>query len=297
MRATARRVHGDCQVHPRKRRAAELRQVALQAADRSSVLHRRRLAVSSGLLYALAFNLTFFVQELFLVLPKAATPGLRPTLFHNDHTWEGEHPLAALLQGTGALAIFLTGVGGALLLRGSLPRSKTVHLFLIWMTYNGFFQSLPQVVVGAFNPRNDVGMAIAYLELELATRAVAAIGAVALMPLIALWLARHVLLLADPQQLANGRAQFRFLFWTSTLPALAAIPLIIVFRVPRDVVEVAVVPAVVTIVGVSWMQAGAWLQAPGARAVARRVSVVYPLAAVSLLLLVFHLVLKRGIAF
>ena len=147
------------------------------AADRVSVVQRWRLAVSSGLLYALAFNLTFFVQELFLVLPKAFTPGLHPTLFHNDHTWEGEHPLVALLQGAGALAIFLTGVGCALLLRQPRARSGTVQLFLVWMTYNGFFQSLPQVIIGAIHPRNDVGMAMAYLELGLAARAVAAIGA------------------------------------------------------------------------------------------------------------------------
>jgi hypothetical protein len=63
------------------------------------------LTINSALLYALAFNLTFFIQELFLVLPKALTPGLRPTLFHNNHTWQGDNPLANLLQGTGALAI------------------------------------------------------------------------------------------------------------------------------------------------------------------------------------------------
>lgn len=40
-----------------------------------------RLTVSSALLYALAFNLTFLIQELFLVLPKALLPGVRPTLF------------------------------------------------------------------------------------------------------------------------------------------------------------------------------------------------------------------------
>jgi hypothetical protein len=115
-----------------------------------------RVAICSALLYTLAFNLTFFVQELFLVLPKAFTPGLRPTLFHNNHSWQGEHPLASLFQGTGALAIFLTGLGCALLLRRASARSATAHLFLIWVAYNGFFQSLPQVVIGAFNPRNDV---------------------------------------------------------------------------------------------------------------------------------------------
>jgi hypothetical protein len=61
--------------------------------------------ISSALLYTLAFNLTFFIQELFLVLPKALTPGVRATLFHNSHSWEGENPLTSLFQGTGALAI------------------------------------------------------------------------------------------------------------------------------------------------------------------------------------------------
>jgi hypothetical protein len=61
--------------------------------------------LGSSLLYAIAFNLTFFIQELFLVIPKSLTPGLYPTLFHNNHTWTGTNPLQDLLQGTGALAI------------------------------------------------------------------------------------------------------------------------------------------------------------------------------------------------
>jgi hypothetical protein len=97
-----------------------------------------KLAIVSALLYVLAFNLTFFIQELFLV-PKALTPGLRPTLFHNNHSWEGEHPLANLFQGAGALAIFLTGLICARLLRRRQGRSATMQLFLIWMTYHGLF--------------------------------------------------------------------------------------------------------------------------------------------------------------
>jgi hypothetical protein len=92
------------------------------------------LVINSALLYALAFNVTFFIQEFFLVLPKALTPGLRPTLFHNNHGWEGENPLASLFQGTGALAILLTGVACALFLRCASRRSTTVRLALIWMT-------------------------------------------------------------------------------------------------------------------------------------------------------------------
>jgi hypothetical protein len=257
-----------------------------------------RVVISSALLYTLAFNLTFFVQEVFLVLPKAFTPGLRPTLFHNNHTWEGEHPLASLFQGTGALAILLTGSGCALLLRRSSARSATMQLFLVWMAYNGFFQSLPQVVLGAFNPRNDVGMAFQYLQLGAMARTIAAISALIVLPLVALWLARHVLRLAEREQLADGSGQARFMFSIVTLPALVAIPLIILFRVPRHIIEVAAVPAVVTIVGVTWMQVGAWwLQAQSPGASERRFQVAYPFAAVVILLLVFHLILRRGIPF
>src|SRR5258708_25965187 len=107
------------------------------------------LSIASMLLYALAFNLTFIIQELFLVIPKALTPGLRPILFHNNHTWAGENPLASLFQGTGALAIFVTGLICALLVRHRPARSAGARLFLIWMAYNGFLQSLPQVVIGS----------------------------------------------------------------------------------------------------------------------------------------------------
>src|SRR6202020_3195568 len=95
------------------------------------------LAITSALLYALAFNLVFFIQELFLVLPKALTPGLRPTLFHNNHRWEGENPLVGLLQGTGALAILITGLICAFLLKRRVGRSSAARLFLVWMIFNG----------------------------------------------------------------------------------------------------------------------------------------------------------------
>jgi hypothetical protein len=123
---------------------------------------RWRQTIGSALLYTLAFNLTFFIQELFLVVPKALTPGLRPTLYHNNHLWLGENPLAHLLQGTGALAIFISAILCTLLLKGDRIRSTTVRLFLLWMAFSGFFQALPQVVIGAFVDNNHVGMALNY---------------------------------------------------------------------------------------------------------------------------------------
>lgn len=145
-----------------------------------------RLTFLSTLLYVLAFNLTFFIQELFLVLPKAFTPGLRPTLFHNDHHWDGQNPLAGLFQGTGALATLIAGCVCARLLRRGAGRTVTTRLFLFWMAYSGIFMALPQVVIGAISDQSDLGMAMVYFGLAPVTRIIAALVAMAAIPMIAL---------------------------------------------------------------------------------------------------------------
>lgn len=244
-----------------------------------------RLPIASALLYTLAYNLTFFIQELFLVVPKALTPGLRPTLFHNNHTWQGHHPLASLFQGTGALATLISGIVCLLILRGDRIRSPTFRLFLTWMAFHGFFQALPQVVMGAFIAGNDVGMAMDYFHLPAVAKGIAALAALAVMPPIATRLARHLLGL-DPS-----------LFRIATIPALAAIPLIVAFRVPREMIEVLLPPVLVTVVGLAALHSVGWKIEGSRSADAQQISIVYPLVTVVALLLVFQLVLRPGIAF
>ncbi|HET6783290.1 MAG TPA: hypothetical protein VFH12_05595, partial [Pseudoxanthomonas sp.] len=178
-----------------------------------------RLTLLSALLYTLAFNLVFFVQELFLVLPKAFTPGLQPTLFHNNHRWEGEHALASLFQGAGALATFVLGLGCLLLLRRGAGRATAPRLFLIWLAYCGVFMALPQVVVGALSSGSDVGMAMDYFRLSATAKNIAALLALAAIPLFAREFSRHLLGLAsEPAQLAGAGARSRFVFQAATLP-------------------------------------------------------------------------------
>ncbi len=258
-----------------------------------------RLTITSALLYALAFNLIFFIQELFLVLPKALTPGLHPTLFHNNHRWEGNNPLASLLQGTGALAIFATGVICAFLVKRRVGSTTTARLFLIWMACNGFLQSLPQVVVGSVEPRNDVGMAMDYLRFGAPAKTAAALAALIAIAAVALWLRGPLLSLAqNAGEIADGRARTRFMFRAATLPATAAILLIIPFRVPRNWIEVVAVPVVVTAVGIAWIQAGAWavtdVKASGNLG---STSIIYASSALLILLLIFQFVLRPGIRF
>jgi hypothetical protein len=74
------------------------------------------------------------------------------------------------------------------------------------MVFHGFFESLPQVVVGAVFPRNDVGMAMDYLRLTPTVKSAAALTALAVIVAIAISLTRPLLELAQhPSDINNAR--------------------------------------------------------------------------------------------
>lgn len=251
---------------------------------------RLRLFVHSTLLAVLAFNLVFFVQELFLVLPKALVPGLNPTLFHNNHDWAGSEPIAELLQGTGALAILIVALALLIRLRraggGATPR-----LLLVWIAFSGFYQALPQVVIGAFVPFNDVGRAMTWLGMSGNAKLIAAAIAVLAMLLAGRALAPLFLGFAP-----EGKAG-RTIFLVATLPALVAIPLILPFRVPGSIDQVALVPVIMNVAGVLFVQLGAIRSRPGPGPATALSPVVWTLATLVIVLAVFQIVLRPGIDF
>lgn len=248
----------------------------------------------SMLAYVLAFNLTFFIQELFLVLPKALVPGLQPTLYHNNHNWEGDAAIADLFQGTGALAILISGLIFAFI---ASRRSRPPFLVL-WMAFHGLFQSLPQFVVGAITAGNDVGQAYDYLGLGPAGEVLLALLALAAMPVAGIWLGRRFLSTAwEPGQIETARARFGYLLRIAGLAALAAIPLIILFRVPREVIEVLAPPILVPLFGYGWLQLAAF-RPGGATADGTQPTPLLPLLVAAVALLAFfQLVLRPGIDF
>ncbi|HEY5712098.1 MAG TPA: hypothetical protein VIT38_09395 [Allosphingosinicella sp.] len=258
-----------------------------------------KLVFASAFTYALAFNLIFFIQELFLVLPKATVPGLEPTLYHNNHHWQGSDPIASLYQGTGALAILVTGCLFALWLRLAPPRSAGRRLFVLWMAFHGFFQSLPQVVVGAILPGNDVGMAMDYLALSPTAKTIAAFAALFLMSAIGLRLTWQLLSSAGARSdIDSPGKRTSFVFFTGTLPALIGILLILPCRVPGSIDQVVLVPVFVAIIGMAWIQAGAWrlygAPAGDTRPVQR---VREPAFWLLVVFTIFQLVLRPGIPF
>jgi hypothetical protein len=250
--------------------------------------------LNSMLSYVLAFNLTFFIQELFLVLPKALVPGLTPTLYHNNHRWVGEAPIADLFQGTGALAILVSGL---LCLWIARRQARPGHL-LLWMAFHGLFQSLPQFVVGAITAGNDVGQAYDFLKLGTAGEGLLAIAALICMPVAGIAIGRRFLATAwDPAQIASVGARLHFLNRMAAMPALLAIPIIVLFRVPREVIEVLAPPILVPLFGYGWVQWAALR--PGTTQAGGRPATAYlPLLAATLALLaIFQLILRPGISF
>lgn len=257
-----------------------------------------RLICASILFCTLAFNLTFFLQELFLVIPKALTPGLYPTLFHNNHTWTGNNPVAGLLQGTGALADLASGLLFATLLTRSANRPVTIRLFLFWMAYQGFYLALPQFVIGAFVPANDVGIAMAYLGLSARAKQAAALAAFLATVGIGFLLAKQfVRLIATSAETTTGAARTGFVFRTAVLPALMSVLLLVPFREPRDLIEVLLLPLIVMISGMLWVQCGAWFVPPATAAGRASPSLAIPFAVLLIVLTVFQLVLRPGIRF
>ncbi|MES2057732.1 MAG: hypothetical protein V4564_17485 [Pseudomonadota bacterium] len=252
-----------------------------------------QLTIGSALLYALAFELLFLVQELFLVIPKALVPGLHPTLYHNNHDWTGDNPLARLFQGTGALAILLVGLAALFALRGNrAPASATGRVALIWVAFAGLFQSIPQVVVGAILPQNDVGMAMDYLGLDAPMHWAAALVALVAIVAVAFALMRPLL------SLAPNECRTVTIFRVATVPAILGTAIIIPFRVPGSIDQVLLVPVAVAIIGMGFIQAGAWRSTPlPATAPAGRLNLGRLTILTMVMLAFFQLVLRPGINF
>jgi hypothetical protein len=233
----------------------------------------------------------FFVQELALVLAKAATPGLHPVLFHNNHSWTGQHPLVPLLQGAGAVATMTAGAACMLWLDRRAPRSTGLRLLALWIAAMGFFEALPQVVIGALLPQNDVGMAMAFLGLGPLAKGLAAGLAVVGCALVGRWAAPRFLAFA-PQA-----SRLRAVAGHVALPLLLLPPLAVPFRVPNALIEVLLPPGVDAAVGLLALLAWAWRPALQMPPPAASGALWKPLLALGALLALFQIVLRPGVAF
>jgi hypothetical protein len=248
---------------------------------------RFSLHLGEVLICALAFNLTFFWQELWLVIPKALTPGLHPVLFHNNHDWTGDAPKVELLQGTGAVATLISGL--AFLAAARVRRTQDGwRLFLFWMAAQGLYQSLTQIFLGTILTGNDTGRALAYLGVGRAGDVAIGLTVIGAMFMASLALAAH-----RPAAWTRPAA----LGFVAT--ALASILVVIPFREPRNLIEVAWVPLFVNLTAAGFVVLAASLRRESDEARGPQPSTPWKTPALALagVLAVFQGVLRHGIAF
>lgn len=247
----------------------------------------------SVLFCALAFNLTFFWQELWLVIPKALTPGLSPVLYHNDHDWTGDAPIAELLQGTGAVATLVSGVAFLCLLARGRP-SPAWRVFCFWMAFQGLFQSLSQYAIGAILPGNDVGRALVFLGADATTKALLLVVVAAAMGFVGKALA----LLMPEGLMSPGARGSRSAGIAMFVTAVGCVLLCVPFRVPRNPIEVVMIPAIVNLMGIGWLVFGlSFVRAGLGKRDDERIGWIGAAIALVVVLAVFQVVLRPGIRF
>lgn len=189
--------------------------------------------INSSILFALAFNIIFFLQELFLVLGKKAL-GLTAFLYHNNHGWEGSHPMASLMQGSGALAIFVIGLTFCIFLRVIRNSVSIWKVLVIWLAFQGLLQSVPQVMIAGFANETDVGQALSgYLRFGPTLLGLIGALSIVVVVLLSISFSRPFLELApEGIDLEKPKTRLRFLRDIAALPALIGCFLVIPFRVP-----------------------------------------------------------------
>jgi hypothetical protein len=254
--------------------------------------------INSAVLYALAFNLIFFLQELFLVLGKKAL-GLKAFLYHNDHNWAGEHPMTLLMQGSGATAIFLIGLICLLLFR-FISYSKSVwRLFVLWLAFHGLMQSIPQVMVASLDPNTDVGESlVGYLNLSQPLLIIMAIISSIAIAVISIWFSRQLLDFVNRDvDLNDPKVKFKYIRFIGVGAAFLGSILVVPFRIPP--MGQAITPFIVFVFSIPWIWSAAASSTPITHKSKGINEKIYwsPIVLLILLLIFFRMVLAPGLEF
>jgi hypothetical protein len=253
------------------------------------------LIINSAVLYALAFNLIFFIQELFLALGKKWL-GLKAFLYHNNHNWEGDHPMERLAQGYGAVAILIVAIICLLIARRIKRSSHWIQLFFLWMSFQGFAQSLPQFITAKMAPDTDTGQAFTYLGIGDTAGMIICVAGIGIMLFIGASFSRYLLQLAPSADNTDHPAKrFGYLLKIAVIASLIGIVLIIPFRIMpwRQIMA----PIMVTLISVPMIFAHAWKVKNVDRInndVNKRIFVL-PILILVFVFLIFQLILAKGV--
>lgn len=207
--------------------------------------------INLSIIYALAFNIVFFIQELFLALGKSWL-GLTAYLYHNNHGWDGDHPMTALMQGSGALSILIFGV----LMFGLFhwiklkSYSRLLKMFVWWLGFQGFVQALPQLQTAFLATNTDVGQAMSYMNIGSTPGFIIAL-LVTILLVLCIKMNFNQLIILGLVNNENTKSQFRHVLFLVIVPTFLGCIFIIPFRIyPWDR---AVMPFMSAITWMPWM--------------------------------------------
>lgn len=255
------------------------------------------LILNSSLLYALSFNIIFFFQELALALGKRWL-GLKAYLYHNNHNWEGEHPMQALAQGYGAITIFILGVVFYFASLNLNKSSSSWRLFILWLSFQGFSQSIPQFISASTEKSTDTGQAFTYLGLPDEVGLLMAVTGI----ILSLWLGYRfcqmfLSLSDDTDVIKNSEARGIYIRNIVLWPAIIGAVLTIPFRVMPW--SRAASPFMLALISIPMILASARRMrlTTVIETSASKKILIAPVVALVVLLLVFQLVLAKGVPF
>ncbi|MBK8520020.1 MAG: hypothetical protein IPL54_03790 [Chitinophagaceae bacterium] len=254
------------------------------------------LIINSAVLYALAFNIIFFIQELFLALGKRWL-GLEATLYHNNHNWEGSHPMESLAQGYGAAAIFVTGLLCLFLANRTKQSAHWIHVFLLWLAFQGLAQSIPQFITGKIAPDTDTGQAFTYLGIGEGLGIFISIAGIAAMLYLGVLFSKYLLRLSPSvDRISSTPGRYGYLFRIALLASLVGIILIIPFRIMPW--NRALAPVMVTLISIPMVFAHGWkakVTHTINSEINNKISIV-PIVLLLILLVIFQFILSPGIS-
>ena len=256
-----------------------------------------RLIINSAVLYALSYNIIYFIQELFLALGKQWI-GLTAYLYHNNHNWEGSDPRDQLMQGSGALAIFILGIILLYLYWRMRDSRSWWTLFVLWLTHQALIQSLPQLSTAPMDPGSDTGQAMVYLDMPWAVNIILAAASILAIIGLSYLFSRYFLRLGrEGQVIDHPFKRFRMVWQAAVLPAILGTILLFPYRIPP--VDRYTMTYMLLLISVPSVFAFAWVgRAPGP--VGNQSSdkvLIVPIVLSVLVLLFFQLVLRPGVVF
>lgn len=257
-----------------------------------------KLILNLSIIYALAFNIVFFIQELFLALGKSSL-GLIAYLYHNNHGWDGDHPMTALMQGSGALSILIFGI--LMFVVFHLVRKKTylpLLKFFIWsLGFQGLVQALPQLQTAFLAPNTDVGQAMSYFNIgEVSGFIIALLVTILLVISIKkAFVQLNTLGLIDNE---SAKSQFRNILWIILIPTVLGCVITIPFRIlPWDR---AIMPFMSALTWLPWLLAFSLIGMKQSTKDIIQIPLKINFVLISgyiLLLLFFQLILAPGLVF